>query len=238
MLKLAGAAGLAGATAYGVYSLTSKKEVPKIIISGGPGSGKGTQCEKLVEKYGIKHISTGDALRFHVKTGTALGKEAKGYMERGDLVPDNLVIGICKAEMETPEAKRNGWLLDGMPRTKKQCEALDDMDLIPNLFLLLDVPDEVMMERACGRRQDPVTRKIYHVKYKPAPSEDIAKRLIIRSDDTVEKMTNRITQYHKNIDAVSGSYQEKIVTINGNRKPDDVFPDVCNAIDSSLKASK
>mmetsp|Transcript_9110 Transcript_9110/g.14034 ORF Transcript_9110/g.14034 Transcript_9110/m.14034 type:complete len:114 (-) Transcript_9110:1277-1618(-) len=106
-LKVVGAATLAGATAYGVYAMTRpKKEVPKIIISGGPGSGKGTQCELLVKKYGIKHISTGDALRHHVKTGTDLGKEAKAYMERGDLVPDELVIGICKAEMETKEAKK------------------------------------------------------------------------------------------------------------------------------------
>ncbi|KAJ8599411.1 hypothetical protein CTAYLR_007978 [Chrysophaeum taylorii] len=234
MLKVAGAATLAGATAFGVYKYTQKKEVPKIIISGGPGSGKGTQCENIVAKYGIKHISTGDALRHHVKTGTNLGKEAKAYMERGDLVPDELVIGICKAEMETTEAKKNGWLLDGMPRTKKQCEALEQMNLVPNLFLLLDVPDQVMMERACGRRQDPVTRKIYHVKYKPAPTEEIAKRLIIRSDDTVEKMTNRIAQYHKNIDAVSGSYTDKMVVIDGNRKPDDVFPDVASAIDASM----
>ena len=78
-------------------------------------------------------------------------------MERGDLVPDSLVIGICKAEMETSEAKNNGWLLDGMPRTKAQCDALEDMGLVPNLFLRLDVPDEVMMDRACGRRQDPVS---------------------------------------------------------------------------------
>ena len=236
MLKMAGAATLAGATAYGVYNYSERTRVtPKIIISGGPGSGKGTQCEKLVEKYGIKHISTGDALRHHVKTGTPLGKEAKGFMERGDLVPDELVIGICKAEMETPEAKKNGWLLDGMPRTKKQCEALEDMKLVPNLFLLLDVPDEVMMDRACGRRQDPITRKIYHIKYKPAPTDEINKRLIIRSDDTVEKMTNRIKQYHKNISAVSGSYSDKIVTVNGNRSPNDVFPEVCRAIDSSMK---
>lgn len=235
MIRAVGAATVASATAYGVYKYTQKKEVPKIIISGGPGSGKGTQCEKIVEKYGVKHISTGDALRHHVKTGTSLGKEAKAYMERGDLVPDQLVIGICKAEMETKEAKTKGWLLDGMPRTKKQCEALDEMQLVPNLFLLLECPDEVMMERACGRRQDPVTRKIYHIKYKPAESDEVAKRLIIRSDDTVEKMTNRITQYHKNIDAVSGSYADKMIKIDGNRAPKDVCPDIFDAIDKSLK---
>ena len=140
-----------GVAAYGLYQLNQpKKDQLKMIISGGPGSGKGTQCELLVNKYGLKHISTGDALRHHVKTGTDLGREAKAYMERGDLVPDSLVIGICKAEMETSEAKNNGWLLDGMPRTKAQCDALEDP--VPNLFLRLDVPDEVMMDRACGRR--------------------------------------------------------------------------------------
>ena len=170
----------------------------------------------------------------HVKTGTDLGREAKAYMERGDLVPDSLVIGICEAEMQTPEAKKNGWLLDGMPRTKAQCDALDDMGLVPNLFLRLDVPDEVMMDRACGRRQDPVTRQIYHVKYKKPPTEEIEKRLVIRSDDTVEKMTNRIRQYHKNTTAVSGSYSDKLVVVDGNRAPKEVFPAVCAAIDNAL----
>ena len=235
MLKAGAGALLAGGAAYGVYQYTQpKKDALKMIISGGPGSGKGTQCDLLVTKYGVKHISTGDALRHHVKTGTDLGKEAKAYMERGDLVPDSLVIGICKAEMETSEAKTNGWLLDGMPRTKAQCDALETMGLVPNLFLRLDVPDEVMMERACGRRQDPVTRQIYHIKYKKAPTEEIEKRLIIRSDDTVEKMTNRIAQYHKNMSAVSGSYTEKLVVVDGNRKPTDVFPVVCDAIDKAL----
>jgi len=238
MLKAAGYATAAAGAGYGVYYLSQqqqqKKKIPKIIISGGPGSGKGTQCEMIVEKYGVKHISTGDALRHHVKTGTALGKEAKGYMDRGDLVPDSLVIGICKAEMETEEAKQKGWLLDGMPRTKAQCNALEDMKLVPNLFLLLDCPDDVMMDRACGRRQDPVTRKIYHIKYKPAENAEVANRLITRSDDTVEKMTNRIKQYHKNIDAVKGSYQSKMVQVDGNRAPKTVVPDVIKAIDASL----
>lgn len=235
MLKAGAGALLAGGAAYGVYQYTQpKKDALKMIISGGPGSGKGTQCDLLVTKYGVKHISTGDALRHHVKTGTDLGKEAKAYMERGDLVPDSLVIGICKAEMETSEAKTNGWLLDGMPRTKAQCDALETMGLVPNLFLRLDVPDDVMMERACGRRQDPVTRQIYHIKYKKAPTEEIEKRLIIRSDDTVEKMTNRIAQYHKNMSAVSDSYTEKLVVVDGNRKPTDVFPVVCDAIDKAL----
>ncbi|KAJ1452233.1 adenylate kinase-domain-containing protein [Pelagophyceae sp. CCMP2097] len=235
MLKVAGAATLAGGVGYYLYSQQqSQKTIPKIIISGGPGSGKGTQCEFIVAKYGVKHISTGDALRLHVQTGTALGKEAKGYMDRGDLVPDELVIGICKAEMETKEAKTKGWLLDGMPRTLAQCQALDEMKLVPNLFLLLDVPDEVMMDRACGRRQDSLTKKIYHIKYKPAESPEVEKRLIIRSDDTVEKMTNRIKQYHANISAVKGSYADKMTIVEGNRSPSAVFPDVQKVIDQSL----
>merc|ERR1719327_1869543 len=90
--------------------------------------------ELIVEKYGCKHISTGDALRHHVQMKTDLGKEAKGYMDRGDLVPDDLVINICKAEMDTDEAKKNGWLLDGMPRTAVQAGALNNMGLVPNLF--------------------------------------------------------------------------------------------------------
>ena len=121
-----------------------------------------------------------------------------------------------------------------MPRTKAQCDALDAMGLVPNLFLRLDVPDEVMMDRACGRRQDPVTRQIYHVKYKKPPTEEIEKRLVIRSDDTVEKMTNRIRQYHKNTTAVSGSYSDKLVVVDGNRAPKEVFPAVCAAIDNAL----
>ena len=101
---------------------------------------------------------------------TDLGKEAKGYMDRGDLVPDELVINICKAEMDTDEAKKKGWLLDGMPRTAVQAGALNNMGLVPNLFLMLECPDSIMIERACGRRMDPVTRKIYHLKVRACRS--------------------------------------------------------------------
>ena len=132
-------------------------------------------------------------------------------------------------------AKKNGWLLDGMPRTKVQADALKTLGLFPNLFLLLECPDVLMVERACGRRMDPVDKKIYHVKYNPPADPEVAKRLITRSDDTKEKMATRIAMYHKNIDAVREFYSDVMVTIDSTRKKQEIFPEVAKAVDASLK---
>eukprot|EP00954_Amorphochlora_amoebiformis_P028150 1390433-Amorphochlora_amoeboformis.AAC.2 len=147
-----------------------------IIISGAPASGKGTQCQLIVDKYGVKHISTGDALRAHVRSQTELGKKAKAYMDAGDLVPDELIMSIMKEEAMHGSS---GWLLDGVPRTAKQVEALRETGLIPDKVILLEVPDEVLIERCVGRLFDPETGNTYHRKYFPPPPE-IAERCVQR----------------------------------------------------------
>jgi adenylate kinase len=150
---------------------------PKIIIAGAPGGGKGTQCEFIARTYGVVHISTGDILREQVKNGTALGKEAKEYMSKGALVPDHVVIGMVKAKLSEPEVKAKGWLLDGFPRTAAQAKAMADIGIKADAFVQLEVPDSVLVERICLRRTDPVTGKIYHLKFNPPPA-DVVSRLV------------------------------------------------------------
>ena len=140
---------------------------PKIIIAGAPGSGKGTQCEFIVSTYGVVHISTGDILREQVKAGTDLGKQAQACMSAGQLVPDALVIAIVAEKLQQPDVISKGWLLDGFPRTPAQATALAAAGVTPDVFLLLDVPDDALVERICFRRTDPVTGKIYHLKFNP-----------------------------------------------------------------------
>ena len=139
----------------------------RVMIAGAPASGKGTQCELIVEKYGLVHISAGDLLRAAVKEGTPAGLEAKEYMDRGDLVPDSCVVSMVVDALDTPDAKEKGWLLDGYPRSASQADAIAKEGIEPDTFLLLDVPDEMLIERVVGRRLDPETGKIYHLKFSP-----------------------------------------------------------------------
>jgi len=201
-----------------------------VILSGAPGSGKGTQCEKIVAELGYVHMSTGDMLRAAVKAGTELGKKADDFMKAGKLVPDELVIGIVNDRMKEPEVKQKGWVLDGFPRTAVQAQALKDAGCQPDKLIVLEVPDDLLLERITGRRSDPVTGTIYHMKFKPATDPEIAKRLIQRSDDTAEKLQPRLKAYHDNLDAILAFYRAekgvKVVSIDGNRKPDEIFAQV------------
>ena len=124
---------------------------PKIIIAGAPASGKGTQCEMIKEKFGVVHLSTGDILRAAVKEGTELGKTAGGFMDRGELVPDEVMIGVVGERLKQEDCECQGWLLDGFPRTGAQAAALVDSGALPDVFLLLDVPDEDLVDRVVGR---------------------------------------------------------------------------------------
>ena len=182
---------------------------PKIIIAGAPASGKGTQCEFIVEKFGVVHISTGDALRAAVKAGTDVGKMAKEYMDKGGLVPDDVMIGIVKSRLAEDDCKEKGWLLDGFPRTGVQAKAMEDAGIKADKFVLLNVPDDVLVERCVGRRSDPETGKIYHLKFNPPPSDpEVQARLVHRSDDTEEAMVKRIEQYKTNVGAIKGFYKD------------------------------
>jgi len=197
----------------------------RVIISGAPASGKGTQCEKIVEEFGLAHISAGDLLRAEVKAGTEAGKLAEGFMKAGALVPDEVVITMVKNRLAEEDAQTKGWLLDGYPRSGSQADALKEADIVPDLFLLLEVPDEVLIERVVGRRMDPETGKIYHMTFFPPP-EDIVDRLVQRSDDNEEAAVARLATHAKNVNAVVDNYKSIMVELDGNRSKDDVFADI------------
>jgi len=186
------------------------------IIAGAPASGKGTQCEGIVQNFGLVHISTGDMLRAAVKAGTDAGKSAKEYMDAGKLVPDEVIIAMVKDRLAEDDCKEKGWLLDGFPRTGAQAEALVEIGVFPECVILLDVPDEELIKRVVGRRSDPETGKIYHVDYFPPPPE-VADRCIQRSDDTEEACRERLGYFYANLEAIKNAYSDKLVAINGNQ---------------------
>jgi adenylate kinase len=207
ILRTALASGAVGfAVGYYAFSKKQDKQPMKLVMFGAPGSGKGTQCEKLKKNFGVKHISTGDCLRDHVKRGTPLGAKAKGFMDAGHLVPDDLIVDLLNEEIK---GAAKGWLIDGMPRTKVQAEAMTKMGLTPEVFVTLEVPDEILEERITLRRCDPVTGDIYHLKFHPPNDPEVAARLTQRKDDTAEALKSRLVSYHKNLNDVKEFYKGK-----------------------------
>ncbi|KAL6331485.1 hypothetical protein AAG906_011425 [Vitis piasezkii] len=202
----------------------------KVMISGAPASGKGTQCEMIVQKFGLVHISTGDLLRSEVSSGSEIGNKAKEYMDTGRLVPDEVVIMMVTARISQEDAKEKGWLLDGFPRTFAQAQSLEKLKIRPDVYIVLDVPDQILIDRCVGRRVDPVTGKIYHLKFFPPENEEIKARLVTRSDDTEEKVKSRLEIYKKNAEAILSTYSTIMNKVDGNHSKDEVF----KAIDSLL----
>ncbi|KAK9824179.1 hypothetical protein WJX72_008350 [[Myrmecia] bisecta] len=195
------------------------------MIAGAPAAGKGTQCAKIVDKFGLVHVSVGDLLRAEVERGTEAGKKAQQYMDQGDLVPNEVVVEMVKNRLSQGDVKEHGWLLDGYPRSASQAEAIEKEGIRPDLFILIDVPDEHLIERIVGRRLDPETGTIYHLKFKPPPQE-VTDRLIQRSDDTEEKARNRLKTHNKNVDAVVSTYDDVLVSVDGTRSMDEVFESI------------
>lgn len=202
----------------------------KVMIAGAPAAGKGTQCARIVEEYGLVHISVGDLLRAEVAAGTDAGKKAKSYMDNGDLVPNEVVVEMVKNKLAEPQVMEHGWLLDGYPRSAEQAEAIEAENIRPDVFLLVNVPDQDLVERVVGRRNDPVTGEIYHLKFKPPPA-DIIDRLEQRSDDTEEMVRRRLDTYHKNVEAVVGYYTKELVEIDGAQDMDTVFKSIKTTLD-------
>lgn len=202
---------------------------PKIIIMGGPASGKGTQCEYIAAHYNVVHLSTGDMLRESIRRGDRIGMAAQQFMDAGQLVPDQLIIQHVLERITQPDCLRWGWLLDGFPRTQAQAMALSEVGVYADIFLFLNVPDADLIDRVSGRRSDPVTGKTYHLKFFPPPP-DIVNRLVQRSDDTVEKMTNRLTQFHANVSSIKHFYEDVAVEIEGSGGPEEVALRISNAI--------
>ena len=207
----------------------------RMILVGPPGAGKGTQAARLVEKLAVPHISTGDMLREAVKAGTELGKKADEYMKTGQLAPDDLVIAMVIERISADDCK-NGFMLDGFPRTAPQAEALDKAlaaaQVSLDCVLLIRVPDEKIVERITGRRMDPETGDIYHVKFKPAPPE-IADRLVQRKDDTEAACNKRLEKYHSETAPIVPFYQAKGILqgVDGDAPPDVVTERIFAAIE-------
>ncbi|KAI4320211.1 hypothetical protein MLD38_033716 [Melastoma candidum] len=213
----------------------AKVEPLKVMISGAPASGKGTQCELITDKYGLVHVSAGDLLRAEVAVGSENGKRAKEFMQKGQLVPDEIVVLMVKNRLMQPDAIEKGWLLDGYPRSLSQATALQKFNLKADLFILLEVPEEILVERVVGRRLDPVTGKIYHLKYSPPETEEIAARLTQRFDDTEEKVKLRLQTHHNNVEAVLSMYRDITIKVNGNAPKDQVFAQIDVALSKLIE---
>lgn len=190
-----------------------------LILLGAPGAGKGTQSANISEKYHIPAIATGDILRSAIKAGTELGKSAKSYIDAGKLVPDEVVIGIIK-EYLSSDACKNGFILDGFPRSIPQAEALDAMGIRIDVVLSIEVPDEKIVERMSGRRVCSCGAS-YHVVYNPPKTEGVCDKcgsaLVIRADDAEETVKNRLATFHAQTEPLKEYYAEKgnLVTVQG-----------------------
>lgn len=206
----------------------------RMILVGPPGAGKGTQAVELVNRFGISHISTGDMLRAAVSRGTALGKQADGYMKAGGLVPDDLVIAMVIERIQQPDCA-DGFMLDGFPRTRPQAKALDaeleKAGLALDVVLQIEVPDELIVERITGRRLDPDTGEIYHVEFKPPPA-DVAARIIQRKDDTEQACRARLEKYHSETAPIVPFYEAKAILkrVDGDDAPEEVSRRIAEAL--------
>lgn len=212
-----------------------------LILLGGPGAGKGTQAKKLIDKYQIPQISTGDILRAAVKEGTEMGKKAKEYMDAGKLVPDEVVIGIIKDRLAQPDCKK-GFILDGFPRTVPQAEALDkvlaDMGSKIDHVISIDVDEEELVTRLTGRRtcKNPDCGQMFHIKFNPPKKEGVCDKcgseLYQRDDDNEATVRSRLATYNQATKPLIDYYQAKglLRPIKGVGSIDDIFNKICSIL--------
>jgi adenylate kinase len=209
--------------------------VLNLILMGLPGAGKGTQAERIVEKYDIPHISTGDMFRAAIKGETELGLKAKSFMDAGELVPDEVTIGIVRERLSQGDCEK-GFLLDGFPRTVAQAEALEDMlssmERSLDYVLNIEVPEQLLMDRLTGRRVSPTSGKTYHMIYNPPKVEGVCdvdgKELIQRDDDKPETVKKRLEVNQQQAQPLIDFYTEKgyLRTVNGDQDITKVFEDL------------
>jgi adenylate kinase len=202
-----------------------------LILLGSPGSGKGTQGERLQADFRLPYYATGDILRAEVREGTELGSEAKEYMDRGDLVPDEVIIGMIAERVESPEAA-DGFILDGFPRTTAQAEALDEevrrMGKRLTAAILIEVSDEEVVRRLSGRRTCEKDGHVFHVEFDP-PSKDgvcdvCGSRLVVRDDDKPEVVRHRLEEYHEKTEPLISYYEGEGILrrVDGEQAPEEI----------------
>lgn len=206
-----------------------------LVLLGPPGSGKGTQGERLQEDLGLPYYATGDILRGAVRDETQLGQAAKEYMDRGDLVPDGVIVGVIAERIDSPEA-RDGFILDGFPRTMPQAEALDrkleELGRGVTAVLLIDVSDDEVMRRLSGRRTCEENGHVFHVEFNPSKRDEVCdldgSRLIVRDDDKPDVIRNRLAQYHAKTEPLVDYFDQRSVLrrIDGTAAPDAVTDEV------------
>jgi len=216
----------------------------RLILLGGPGAGKGTQANYIKERYQIPQISTGDMLRAAVKAGTELGKKAKGIMDAGKLVPDDVIIGLVKERIRQPDC-RKGFLFDGFPRTIPQADALQEAGVVIDAVVDVDVPDEEIIRRMSGRRVHLASGRTYHVAFNPpktAGKDDVTgEPLIQRDDDKEETVRKRLEVYHSQTEPLIGYYKNwgasgkpgapKYIRIMGIGKVEGIRDQIFQALD-------
>lgn len=207
----------------------------KLILLGAPGAGKGTQAEIISEKYNIPTISTGNIIRAALKEGTEMGIRAKAYTERGELVPDEVVIGIIKERLALDDCKE-GFILDGFPRTIPQAQALDNMGVAVDAALSIEVADSEIVKRMSGRRVCASCGASYHTEFKKPEREGICNlcggELVIRKDDEAETVKNRLKVYHEQTEPLKSYYkaQGKLLEVEGQDKVSDTTALVLGAL--------
>ena len=207
----------------------------KIIMLGAPGAGKGTQAKQIAAKYNVPHVSTGDIFRANIKEGTALGMEAKSYMDKGQLVPDELTVKILLDRVAKDDCK-NGYVLDGFPRTIPQAEVLDEavtkLGETIDYAINVDVPDENIIRRMSGRRACVACGATYHIVNVPPKKEGICdvcgEALIVRDDDKEETVKSRLETYHQQTQPLIDYYSQKNILkeVDGTKDMNDVFADI------------
>jgi adenylate kinase len=216
----------------------------KIILVGSPGSGKGTQAQFICQRYNIPQISTGDMLRAAVKAGSALGFKVKSIMDSGALVSDDVILELIRERIQLPDCK-NGFLLDGFPRTLAQADGLAEMGISLDYVLVIDVDDEEIIKRLSGRRVHPDSGRIYHIEFKPPQNDGVddetGEPLIQRDDDQVDVIKQRLEVYHQLTEPLINYYSDKadndssltVATVQGTGSVDEITGKIQMALDAN-----
>jgi adenylate kinase len=206
----------------------------KIILLGPQGAGKGTQAQRLSKKTGAKHISTGDIVRAEIKSGSELGQKVQDYNDRGELVPDEIIVEMAKPYLDDADA----WLLDGFPRNEAQAKALDDalkdLDIEIDAAVALEAPDDELVERLSGRRTSDATGRVYHVEHDPPPedSEEDPGPFVQRKDDTEEAIRRRLAIYHEQTEPLKDYYAERglLTTVDARKSISKVTEEILTTV--------